>query len=344
MDKIAIHPKEGSFSDCWIEFCQKNKIPYKLVDCYRSDIVKQVEDCNVIMWHFHHTDPRDVLFAKQLFLSLETSGKKVFPDFKTGWHFDDKVGQKYLLESVGAPLVPSYVFYEKNKALQWADKTEFPKVFKLRRGAGSSHVQLVKDKKTAGKLIHQAFSSGFSQYDAGSNLKERWRKFLSGKNSIIDLIKGILRFGYTTDFDLVAGKERGYAYFQDFISGNDHDIRVIVIHGKAFAIKRVVRPNDFRASGSGMIEYEKQHFDPGTIELSLDLAEKLQAQCLALDFVYENGKPLIVEVSYGYTKEVYEDCTGYWDRELKWHRGRFNPQHWMVEGLLRKEKVTDTRI
>ncbi len=76
-------------------------------------------------------NPRDILFAKQLLFSLEQSGIIVFPDFNTGWHFDDKVGQKYLLETIDAPLVPSYVFYSKKEALEWDEQTNFPKVFKL---------------------------------------------------------------------------------------------------------------------------------------------------------------------------------------------------------------------
>ena len=36
-------------------------------------------------------------------------------------------------------------------------------------------------------------------------------------------------------------------------------VRVIVINDKAFAIKRMVRKNDFRASGSGIIEYDKEN-------------------------------------------------------------------------------------
>ena len=96
------------------------------------------------------------------------------------------------------------------------------------------------------------------------------------------MVKGIIRLGYTTEFSRISGKERGYVYFQDFIPDNDHDIRVVVIGDKAFAIKRMVRENDFRASGSGSILYEKHHFDESIIKLSFDLAEKLKTQCVAL--------------------------------------------------------------
>ena len=36
--KIAIHNSKGSFSDRWIDYCQKNNIPFKIVNAYDSDI------------------------------------------------------------------------------------------------------------------------------------------------------------------------------------------------------------------------------------------------------------------------------------------------------------------
>ena len=120
--KIAIHSHPGSFSERWIEYCKQKGIDYKTVNAYDSDIVEQVKDCDAFMWHHNHADYRDVLFAKQLIYSLEAKGIKCFPNFHTTWHFDDKVGQKYLLEAIGAPLVPSYVFYSKIEALNWISK------------------------------------------------------------------------------------------------------------------------------------------------------------------------------------------------------------------------------
>ena len=118
--EIAIHDskKPGYYSNRWIEYCNKNNISYKLVRAYDTDIVEQVKDCDAFMWHHSHTNYKDVLFAKQLLFSLQERGLKVFPDYKTGWHFDDKVGQKYLLEAMDAPLVPTFVFYDKNDALK----------------------------------------------------------------------------------------------------------------------------------------------------------------------------------------------------------------------------------
>lgn len=333
--KIGIHHQENSFSSHWVTYCKEEGLPFKIVNCYDNDIINQLDDCEGLMWHFHQSDPKDVLFAKQLLYSLEMTGKKVFPNFHTCWHFDDKVGQKYLLEAVNAPMVPSYVFYDEQRALQWIKETDFPKVFKLRRGAASAHVKLVTNEFEAKKLIKKAFGRGFSQYNKLANLHERWQKYQKDKMDLWGVMKGVLRLGKTTGFARIVGPERGYIYFQDFIPENDFDIRVIVIDGRAFAIKRLVRQDDFRASGSGKAEYEKHHFDLKTIGLSLDIAEKIQSQCLSIDYIYQNGTPLIVEVSYGFPPAGFiEDCTGYWDSNLEWHEGSFNPYGWMVQNLI----------
>ena len=105
--KIAIHHSGVSFSPHWIEHCKRSGIDYKIVDCYRSDIVEQLNDCDALMWHHHHMFSKDILFAKQLLYALEMAGKVVFPDFRSGWHFDDKVGQKYLFEAIGAASSPA---------------------------------------------------------------------------------------------------------------------------------------------------------------------------------------------------------------------------------------------
>ena len=333
--RIAIHNSKG-FAERWIAYCDENKIVYKIVNAYDSNIISQLKDCDALMWHFHHASSKDVLFANKLLYSLQSCGKIVFPDFNTMWHFDDKVGQKYLLENINAPIVPSYVFYSKKDALNWAVKTDFPKVFKLRGGAGSQNVKLAKTKSYALKLIKRSFGSGFSQYDGWSNFKERIRKYYKGKTTLLDVAQGFIRLGYTTEFSKTRGKERGYAYFQDFIPNNDSDIRVIVIDKKAFAIKRMVRENDFRASGSGTILYDKELFDEGTIKLAFETAKKLKSQCIAFDFVYQNDKPLIVEISYGFSPSAYDECPGYWDKELNWHEGAINPYGWMVEGLIKQ--------
>ncbi|MDW7761970.1 MAG: hypothetical protein SCM96_15185 [Acidobacteriota bacterium] len=332
--KIAIQHSDLAFSQKWIEYCRNKSIDYKIVNCYANNIIEQLKDCDALMWHHHHAYAKDTLFAKQLLFSLEHAGKKVFPDFRTGWHFDDKVGQKYLLEAIGAPLVPSYIFYSKREALEWANTTKYPKVFKLRTGAGSYNVFLVKSQRTAKRMIRRSFSRGFSPYNKWINLKDTYKSYRKGKNPFLDLLKSLRRVVYSTQFARIHGNEKGYAYFQDFLPDNTYDIRVVVIGNKAFAIKRIVRKKDFRASGSGNILHSKDQIDERCVSIAFEVSAKLGAQCLAYDFIFDSKQnPLITEINYGFDRRGYLDCPGYWDINLEWHEKQFYPEEWMVETL-----------
>jgi len=334
--KIAIH-KSGGFAERWIAYCEANRIQYKIVNCYDNDIIDQLDDCDVLMWHHHHISHKDVKFAKQLLFSLEQAGKKVFPNFNTAWHFDDKVGQKYLLESIKAPCVPSYVFYSKQEALQWVESTSFPKVFKLRGGASSANVRLATTRQNARKLINKAFGRGFAQYNRLGNLKESWRKYRLGTATLIDVLKGCVRILYTTDFARVVGNEKGYIYFQDFFPDNKYDIRIVVIGDRAFGIKRIVRKNDFRASGSGNIIYHKSEINENCVKISFEVNKKMKTQCIAIDFIFSDKQAFIVEISYGFSPQGYDSCEGYWGNNLNWHEVSFNPYGWMIENFFRNE-------
>lgn len=336
--KIGIHHRAAGFSQHWVKYCELNNIEYKIVNAFDSDIVEQLKDCDAFMWHHHHADYKDAIAAKKILFSLEHAGVIVYPDFKTGWHFDDKVAQKYLLEAVGAPLVSSYIFYDKKKAENWAREASYPKVFKLKGGAGSSNVRLVESRTDALKLIKKAFGPGFSQFDRYNYLKDRFNKFRIGSDTLLGLMKGVARLFLVPDFAKHQPPERGYVYFQDFIPNNKFDTRVVVVAGeKAVAETRFVRKNDFRASGSGRFSYEGVRED--IVAISFKVARVLDMQSVAFDFVIdERDQPLIVEISYGFGTEGISRAPGFWDSSLKWHKGDVTLEKWILESVVRKIK------
>lgn len=335
---IAIHKKEGSFSDRWIEYCEKNEIDFKIVNCYSSNIIEQLKGCDGLMWHWSHTDYRDQNFARQLIFSIEKMGIKVFPSYNTCWHFDDKIGQKYLLEALGAPLVPTHVFYDKKTAYNWIEKITFPKVFKLRAGASSRNVALVKSKHKARKLIRKSFKNGFPSISRFSNFRNKLWQLKRDRNfdSIIKLINGFIRIIFPKKKQNLLGKEKGYVLFQEFIPNNKFDDRIIVIGNRIIAVRRYVRNNDFRASGSGVKDYDKDLFNHKSLDLAFKISRLLHTQSIAFDFVYDAEKnPLIVEISYAFViGAFYDDCPGFWDEKLNWHKETVNPQSFIIEDFI----------
>lgn len=333
---IAIHHRKESYSKEWIEYCKENNIAYKLVNCYDSDIIQQLKECDGLLWHWPHWDYKASLFARQLTVSLETMGKKVFPNTKTAWHYDDKVGQKYLLEALNAHLIPSTVFYNKKEALNWCDKATFPKVFKLRGGASSMNVKLIRTRTEAKKYTHKAFEKGFSVVDRRALLDDRIMEFKKhpGVKTFTGILKGFLRLFVPTELERISGREKGYIYFQEFIPNNSFDTRIFVIGNYAFGARRFVRANDFRASGSHDADCDPAKIDLRCVKLAFDITHKLQSQCVAYDFIFHNGEPLITEISYASSIEVYREFPGYWDKNLNWYDQKFVEEKFMIEDFI----------
>jgi glutathione synthase/RimK-type ligase-like ATP-grasp enzyme len=334
---LAIHDRPGSFSDRWKSYCEREDIPYMPVDCFDTNIIQQLASAHGLLWHWYHMMPADVLAARHILMAAEAMGAAVFPSTSTCWYFDDKVAQKYLLEAVNAPLVSTCIFYRLEDALQWIDNASFPKVFKLRRGAGSANVSLVRNRRQAVALAKSAFSSGFRpvpEYwqDAGKRYRtaKRQRDFLPALKRLPTALNNIRQL------NRMIGRERGYIYFQDFVPDNQFDTRVTVIGNRAFAYIRNVRPGDFRASGSGDIDYDVGKINLSCVRSAFETAQKIGSQSMALDFVLTPDKrPMIVEISYCYVSDFVHNCAGHWDRQLNWHGGQVWPEEAIIEDLVR---------
>ncbi|MDD4107380.1 MAG: hypothetical protein PHH93_01530 [Prolixibacteraceae bacterium] len=306
-------------------------MPYKIVDCYDNDLITQLDGCSGLMWHWDLTHYKAALFARQLTLSLERAGIKVFPGINTGWHYNDKVGQKFLLEAIRAPLVKSYVFFSKEDALRWSRETTYPKVFKLRTGAGSSNVKLVKDKYTAQRLIRKAFGVGFLPINPLGRLKERLWILRRDKDlaSLKKLAIGIIRLFITKEVEKFSQREKGYIYFQDYLPGNKSDTRIVVIGDRSFGMVRHCRTGDFRASGSGLIDYNHKLINIECVRTAFDIAKKLNVQSVAIDFIKQGDAPCqIIEISYAFIPFKFP---GYWDKDLVWHEGEISPEEFIIE-------------
>ena len=336
--KIAIHRRTNSFSEKWIEYCNENNIDYSIVNCRDNDILEKLKSFDGLMWHW---GPDEAHYAVPLTIALEKLGVKVFPDFNTCWHFDNKIAEKYILDTCNIKQVPTYIFYDKKSALEWINSTSFPKVFKLRNGASSTNVKLIKTKKQAKGIVKKAFSSGFHPNDRFSILKNQIWKFRRDKTlrRFLGIINGFRIFLMGSSSENILAKEKGYVYFQDFIPNNEYDSRLVVMGEKCIALRRYNRKNDFRASGSGIIEYDSSLFNSNLIKNAFNLSKELKSQSLVCDFIKgTGGEDLLVEISYGFVGSFYEDCQGYWTPDLKWHNEKVQPETFIIEDFLNSLK------
>lgn len=333
---IGIHERPGSFSDRWIMFCTEKGIPFRCVNCLATDVVRQCEELDGLLWHWAQDEPASLLVARQILASLERKGLVVFPNVNTCWHYDDKVAQKYLLEAIGAPLIPTWVYTNEVDALRWIEGATWPKVFKLRCGAGSKNVRLVRSRSQAAALCRQAFGQGFPAA-AGylTDMQTRLRKTRTAHEFWERLARAPRTLQNVLALQRRKPRQQGYLYFQEFLPGNAFDTRITIIGDRAFGFMRLNRPNDFRASGSGSIVYEHEKIDKRCIEIAFRVADRIGTQSLAFDFLFNaQHEPMIGEISYCYMPSAVHACEGQWDHQGVWHPGHVWPEEAILEDML----------
>ena len=342
--KIAIHQNKVKFdhstswSYVWINYCEQNNIPYEIVDCYRSDIIDKLKEFDCLLWHFSNYSYSDMLFARSILYSAKQMGLKIFPDFNDVWHFDDKVAETYLLQSINAPIPQSYIFHLYDDVKNWAKKyNNFPVVAKLKSGSGAHNVKLIKSKNELLSYAKRMFGKG---YNPSPNIfdkaKANYQSSKGNKALMMSRIKRIPEFYRTWKSSRQFPNEKGYVYLQEFIKNNGYDIRIIVVGDKLSYTVRNVRKGDFRASGGGDFVYNKSLVVKNIIDSAFKTADDLKLRCIAYDYVVDSetdaGK--IVEISYGFPHRPFLQA-GHFDREGVWHEESFNAPEEILKNMLK---------
>jgi len=335
---------EPSWSERFQEFLSARGVGVRSIDASDPGPVAAVPGIDGLMWRFTHS-PGSQGIAKPILSAVEFGRRlPVWPDFSTRWHYDDKLGQFYLLRSMGAPVPATYVFAEREAAIRWAETTACPVAFKLSGGASSRSVCLVESEAAAVRLIDRAFSRGLSaRHDldaiAQARTEPAWRRL---KSLLADMSKEAahsLHLGpshiYEPRVSLQWPIEFGRALFQEFLPGNAFDYRITVIGTRAFGFRRFNRPNDFRASGSGLIDYDPAQIDLEAVRIAQDISARCRFQTMAYDFLRAPDSRLrVVEISYTFVGTVVWQCPGHWDERFGWHEGHVWPQDAIAEDFL----------
>ena len=158
----------------------------------------------------------------------------------------------------------------------------FPKVLKTSQGAGSSGVFLTNKNNDLKKIRSSFFKDNFKRRAVSA---QRKIKLKSSEYSI---------YKYTR-------KKFNSFVEQEFIPNLKHDFKVLVFGNRYFVLKRSIRKNDFRASGSGnfefvepprkLLEYAKKiALILNNPYLSLDIAQSDQG-CHLIEFQGTNFGP-----------------------------------------------------
>ncbi|MBO1532081.1 hypothetical protein J3492_12860 [Psychrobacter sp. F1192] len=215
----------------------------------------------------------------------------ILPSYEMLLSHENKGFQQLMRDQYGfGRLSGSYLFDIDDSRLS------MPKVLKTVSGAGSTGVSLIRNKKDLSTIKKQCFE-------------------VSKKRKIIKFQR---RLKLTKkEFSIYNYRHKGFNRIveQEFISDLKNDFKVLVFGNRYYGLKRSIKKNDFRASGSGLFEFVKPPnevlefarsiFDElGNPYASLDIAQSDDG-CHLLEFQGTNFGPIALLNSS--TRCVYSD-------------------------------------
>ena len=319
-----------------------NKIATDVLDISDPELFDKIRKLDLLIYiiPYKHTEKK---WGKSLIYLVEKEiGIKCIPSYQEVWHYDEKILQAWMFRSGSLPTVPSYIFFDKKSADKWLNSASYPLIVKLSSGAGSWDVRLLRTYQDAISYTRKIFTIGFRQashYIPRSG--DQWWGRLS--YDLQTTLKSVYRRINGMESNYYHETQLGYALFQDYLPGNNFDTRVNIIGDKALAFRRMNRPGDFRASGSGMIDYSPESIDKECIRVAFKVSEQLGFTNMAYDFIYDKNKlPNICEMTYLYSDTAVYECPGYWDKNMLWHQGHFLPQYLHLQYLLNNPELKQT--
>jgi len=289
------------------EYLNDNNILYDFVYIDENDWIEKIDKYDVVIWKtaFMGVKSSQILKEKVFFMQ-EIMQKRVFPNYNTVWHFDSKIAQSYLLRYKKIKTPETFVSFDYNNILNNIDLFKYPVVIKETNGAGSSSVSLVKSPKHLVKYVNKRFL---------------WENIFSRKLS-------------SRLFDRF-----GQIYLQEFIPNNNSDLRITIIgHKYAFGFWRKNRHGDFRASGSGRLDYVTD-VPPQIIKYCSQISKSNNFDSMAYDILFRNGEFMVVEMSYGYSDKAIYNSNGYYildeNGDIKsFEKGHYWPQQLWIKWIL----------
>lgn len=300
---IRPHPYWDKFE----RFLKNNNIGYEFIDIHKSDFASVVKKYNLIVWH-PNSDPVSQTEAKSKIEFIQYHlGIKCLPNADSLWFYEDKIRQSWLLSEKNLPLIPTFVSYSKQEAMQYVSSAKHPLVFKESTSSGS-----------------------FGVYKSDSVYKSR------------RLVKKI--FGAGKNSSCPTQKQKNYVYIQEMIPNRGYDLRIIVVGNSFFGYYRYPSGKDFRASGAGNVV--KKEIPVNAMELARNAKAVLPyTPMLAVDLLEDSrdSSYKIIETSIFIGCETCEqmmigDVPGryvYKDGSYTFEKGRFWIQELMLEEIIK---------
>ncbi|MDG4949872.1 hypothetical protein NLM59_02955 [Weeksellaceae bacterium KMM 9724] len=196
----------------------------------------------------------------------------LLPNYEQVRSLENKGFQEYLKMICEIQRVRGKYYGDINDLIKDKNKMSFPFVLKLNEGALSSGVQLINNEEELLK-----FQSKLKTKSIKDSIAYRINKFNNFKGDHgLKPISNLLEQNFIDSF-----QKRTQIVTQEFIPGLNCDYKVLVFGDKYYVLRRGIRENDFRASGSGKFEWVEAPRE--VLDYAENIVNKLKTPFVSLD-------------------------------------------------------------
>lgn len=314
--------KSERFLDELVIFFEKIGVVCERIDYADTEIWEKLRKSDFLVCRPKGTET-DLSIASSIIQEAEAIGLTCFPSAKEVFY----CGDKYRVESFFAvnnlPRPNTHAIFTDEDLKKIEGLVEFPAVAKLIRGASSRNVTLVHSMRDVEKIWKSLKRLNLIDGDVSKS---------SYMFSRLPVVRSWLQPHKVM-------KEK-CLIIQDLVPGCSGDIRVTTFQDRAYIFERRNRPGDFRASGSGHIEYGVEGYHPNLAKSALELSTRFGFNSMAYDFLISHDEqPLFIEMNYTYVPQALAACPVFYDAAGRTeHSDGISPQELIGRGLLEKRR------
>lgn len=248
--------------------------PYSSIDFRRDNF-----NGKVVLYQSAE-DPNSLYkeYVEDLLLGIHYQGGILVPSFQYFRAHHNKVFMEIMRDISGDDRIQKAITTRCYGTFEDLSSESFiyPVVLKAAWGAGSSGVKLAKTPGEMRKIAYRlSRSAGFVE-----TAKELYKRY----------------FRRTAGY-VPSSLNRRKFIVQDFVPGLTGDFKVLVYWDKYYVVARKNRPGDFRASGSGLLEWPEEP----PVELltyAKHVFDHFQVPLVSLDIAISKGTPVLIECQF----------------------------------------------
>jgi hypothetical protein len=161
--RVGILVDWSGYHHDYVTACREMNVSYELINLFASDWLDIIRSAKVdafLVWPSVRLSIWKSLFDERLEVMERDLGHLIFPSYRECWIYENKRRLRDWLEAHDQPRPRSWVFYNFDEAMEFAESCEMPIVSKTVIGASGSGVRIIRDRGALRSYIERVFRRG----------------------------------------------------------------------------------------------------------------------------------------------------------------------------------------